>query len=642
MIYGYAGQILRIDLTSGKITKEPLKQELVDGYLGGRGFTAKILYDENPPNVEPFDPENIIVIAMGPLSGHYLPASGKTHFCTKSPASGGYGDSNMGGHFGVNMKYAGYDVTIISGQAAEPSYILIDDDEVSIRPAGQYWGMSSTAVESSLKRELGEDYQVAAIGPAGEKLVRFACISHDYGRQAGRTGVGAVLGSKNIKALVTHGTGSIPVYDPAGLFEHGQKTFDVIRAKPGFAVWTPTGTAGIVDWVNSVGAIPTNNFQRSFIDYAEKINGARLVEDLKLLDKGCFACPNPCGKYGYAKTILGNAYVEGPEYETLAMLGSNCGLQDINEIAYANYLCDELGMDTCSAGVVVSFAIECFEKKLVSEEQLGMAVRFGDLPSVAHILESIAKRDGLGDVLAEGVKRAAGIIGQNSDHFAIHVKGLEWTGYESRNGPGMMLGYMTSDIGAHHARCWVLADDFAATSAASGGDFVKAESASALVGQSFEFKPMPKAVSWDMVPKVIASQSMRPAYDIMGVCRLQTMELGLEPEYYEDLLYCTTGRKLTWDDVLKYSEKVWQLTRAYNCREIDDFGRKYDYPPPRFYKDAIPEGPSKGHFLDLELIEDMLDKYYEARGWDKNGIPTKETLARFGLPTEAGSTGGNA
>lgn len=627
MFYGYAGYTLRINLDTQLIDKEPLNPEWVEDYIGGRGFTAKILYDENPPGVDPFDPENRFIIAMGPLSGLFLPASGKTHFCTKSPATGGYGDSNMGGHFGVNMKYAGYDVTIIKGKASQPSYIFIDDDIVEIRPAHQYWGKGSTQVEEEMKKELGDEYQVLTIGEAGERLVNFACISHDFGRQAGRIGIGAVLGSKNIKAIVAKGTKSIPVFDPKGLLKKGKETYAACREKPGFTGWTPEGTAGITNWCNDVGALPTRNFKTSHCNYTDNINGKAILKELKITDKGCFSCPIPCGKYGLAKTRLGNVYVEGPEYETLSLLGSNCELSDIHGIAYTNYICDELGLDTCSAGVVVSFALECYEKGLISKEEIGMDVKWGDLASIVHLLEIIARREGIGDILALGVRDAAEKIGHDSHKFAIHVKGLEWTGYESRNAPGMMLGYMTADVGAHHGRCWVLGSDVAN---AVGGN--KDANVHDLISQGADFNRIPKADHKNVVPLVLKSQHLRPAFDILGTCRLQYMEIGLETEYYEELYYYATGKKLDFEkDLLKLSEKIWHLNRMFNKREISDFGRKYDYPPARFTEEPVPNGPNKGHCVSMEIIEEMLDTYYQARGWDKNGIPTPETLERHKL-----------
>ncbi|MDW7650527.1 MAG: aldehyde ferredoxin oxidoreductase family protein [Bacillota bacterium] len=623
MIYGYAGKILRVDLSHGQIKEEELSPTLVEEYMGGRGFVAKTLYDELPPDTAPFDEDNLIVIAMGPLSGHFLPASGKTHFGTKSPATDGFGDSNMGGHFGVAMKYAGYDMMVIKGKAQKPSYLYIEDGHVEIRPADKYWGKGALTTEKMLKDDLGEEFQIATIGPAGENRVRYACISHDFGRQAGRTGVAAVLGSKNIKAIAIKGTGSIPVHDTEEVLTRGKEVFSAVRKMPGFKGWTPQGTAGITDWCNEVGACPTRNFQTSYFEHYKQINGEAVLEHVKITDKGCFGCPTPCGKYGYAKTASGSAFVEGPEYETIALLGSNCSLAKIEEVAYANYVCDELGVDTISAGVVMSWAMECYEKGIFSKELLGREIHFGELDSIVYLLEKIAHREGLGNLLAEGVKIAAEKTGQGSEKFAIHVKGLEWTGYECRNAPGMMLGYITADVGAHHSRCWVLGNDVA------GSENVG--SVHDLISGGKNSNTLPKAKVKGVSPMVINSQHTRPAFDILGICRLQYMELGLETKYYEEMYEAITGKKLVWSELLKISEKIWNLNRCFNIREIDGYGRSSDYPPPRFYEEPIPSGPNKGHLIVLDEIDSLLDEFYDARGWDSNGVPTETTLRRLGL-----------
>lgn len=621
MKYGYADQVLRIDLTKKHISKTALPEDLVEKFIGGRGFVAKTLFDELPDNTAPLSPENIFVMATGPLSGHLLPSSGKTHFGCKSPATGGYGDSNMGGHFGPALKYAGYDMLILTGKAAIPSIIVITDDKVEIRDAGEMWGMGSLAAEKLLKKQLGEDYQIMTIGPAGENLVLFSCITHDFGRQAGRVGIGAVLGSKNIKAVAVKGTGSIPVLDPQVLLKEGKKAYQAIRQKPGFKGWTPEGTAGITDWLNKVGAIPTKNFSTSSWDQAGKINGAAILRELKITDKGCYCCPTPCGKYGKAKTKRRQVFVEGPEFETIGLLGSNVLLNDIHEVAYANYVCDELGLDTISAGAVISWALECVEKGILSEKDFDKDIQFGDLDSVVHLLELIASREKLGDLLAQGVKIASEKTGLGSEDFAIQVKGLEWSGYECRNAPGMMLAYMTSDIGAHHARAWVLGHDLAGT-AANVHD---------LISSGGEAKALPKSDISNKAGNVIASQHLRPLFDLLGVCRLQYMELGFEVENYEKLFEVVTNRKMSWDEMLAVSERVWHLTRMISIREIEGFGRRMDYPPARFMNEPIPDGPNQGHCISRPEVDQLLDDYYAARGWDENGIPTSKKLKEVGL-----------
>jgi aldehyde:ferredoxin oxidoreductase len=622
MTDGYAGSILRVDLSSGEVSKTPLPGELVDNYIGGRGFVAKLLYDELPPDTDPYSAENIFLAATGPLSGYFLPASGKVHFGTKSPATGGYADSNMGGHFGPALKYAGYDVLVLTGRAATPSYLFIDDEQVEIRPAESYWGMGALSCEAQLKKDLAEDFQILTIGPAGENRVRFACISHDFGRQAGRTGVGAVLGSKNIKAIAVKGTGSLPVYDLEQAYAAGKDAYQKVFAKTGFKEWTPEGTAGITDWTNEVGVFPTRNFQTSYAEHHKSINGKAILDQLKITDKGCFCCPTPCGKYGHTKTDLGNAYVEGPEYETIALFGGNCLLQTISEVAYANYVCDELGIDTISAGAVISWAIECFEKGILNASQVGREIQFSDLGTVEFLLNQIARREGIGDLLAEGVKAASEKIGKGSEAFAIHVKGLEWTGYETRNAPSMMLAYMTADIGAHHNRAWVLGYDVA-------GSWT---SVTDLISSGSDSEKMPKAeVKPECAQYVIESQHTRPLFDVLGICRLQYMELGFEEENYEKLFHLITGKKKSWQELLTVSERIWNLTRVISNREIKNFGRHLDYPPARFYEEPIPSGPNEGYFLTKAELDDLLDEYYRARGWDDNGIPTRETLERLGL-----------
>ena len=633
MMYGYAGTILRIDLSNATIRKEPLPESLVENFIGGRGFVAKMLYDEIPPNIEPFDSENMLIAATGPLTGHFLPASGKTHFGTKSPATGGYADSNMGGHFGPQMKYAGYDVLVITGKAERPSYLFIDDSTVEIRPAAEYWGQGSISSEKKFKDHLGDDFQIMTIGPAGENLVRYACISHDFGRQAGRTGVGAVMGSKNLKAIAVKGTGSIPVADLKEVYAKGKEAYQKVKAKPGFKGWTPEGTAGITNWTNEVGVFPTRNFQTSHAAHYKNINGKAILERLKITDKGCFSCPTPCGKYGHTKTSLGSAYVEGPEFETIALFGGNCVLKTIEEVAYANYLCDELGIDTISAGVVMGWAIECFQKGILTLDEVGREIDFSDLDTIVYLLNKIAHREGIGDLLAEGVKIAAEKTGHDSERFAIHVKGLEWSGYECRNAPSMMLAYLTADVGAHHNRAWVLGHDIA-------GAWTNVHD---LIASDTEMEAQPKAVvSERSAEYVIASQHKRSLFDVLGNCRLQMMELGFEEEHYAELFSLITGVKKNWEDLVKISERIWHLTRAFSVREINGFGRHLDFPPARLYEEPIADGPNQGHVISKEDIHNLLTWYYTARGWNENGIPTKETLLDVGLSEVAEDLAGRA
>ena len=359
-------------------------------YIGGRGFAANILYREIQQRIRA--PANKVVVAAGPLSGLFLPGSGKITFASKSPATGGYGDSNMGGHMASELKYAGYDAIIIEGAAQKPSYLYIDDDHVEIRDASKYWGKGAMISERMILDDLGEDFRVATIGPAGENLVKYACVSHDFGRQSGRTGIAAVLGSKKVKAIAIRGTQTIPVPDPEKMFEVGGRMYEICFAKPGFKEWTPDGTAGVTDWVNQIGAFPTKNFWTGYFEEHKNINGQSLSSRIKVLDKGCFGCPIPCGKY--AKVDMGgqSVNVEGPEYETIALLGGNLMLDSIEKVAYANYVCDELGLDTISAGNVIAFAMECLEKGVITREQVGQELRWGSIDDAVKMMHAIANR----------------------------------------------------------------------------------------------------------------------------------------------------------------------------------------------------------------------------------------------------------
>ncbi|MGE5576120.1 MAG: aldehyde ferredoxin oxidoreductase C-terminal domain-containing protein [Syntrophothermus sp.] len=603
-LYGYAGQMLRVNLSTGSYRVEPLPEALAQDYIGGRGIAAKLLYDELPRGIDPLGPENKVVIASGPLAGVFLPAGGKVTIAAKSPATGGYGDSNMGGHLAAEMKYAGYDVIIIEGKAARPSYLFIQDDRVEIRDAAHYWGKGALEVEKMLKDHLGEEFQIATIGPAGEKLVKFACVSHDFGRQAGRTGTGAVLGSKLLKAVAVSGKKEISLADKEGVLTKGKEMFRRCFANPALKEWQDYGTAGVTTWVNEIGAFPTRNFQSEFYAENQALAGTVMREKLVVNDKACFGCPMACGKYSHTRTSKYDAYVEGPEYETTALIGGNCAMPSIEDVAYGNYICDELGLDTISAGNVIGFAMECFQKGIITTRQTGgKEIRFGDIESFKFLAEKIAAREGIGDLLADGVKAAAARLGGDSQRFAIQIKGLEWSGYGARNAPAMMLAYMTCDVGAHHNRAWAITHDVAV-----GREKIEGKAG-----------------------RVIELQHIRPMFDILGACRLLWVEIGLELEHYPEILRAVTGLEYNLAGLLKISERVWNLTRAFWAREIQGFGRAYDYPPARFYEDPVPDGPSAGKFIAREGLDRLLDEYYKLRGWDKDGLPTREKLHELGL-----------
>jgi len=603
MLNGYGGQVLRVDLTRGTIDRTELDPDLAREYLGGRGFAAKVLYSELEKGADPLGEANKLVAAAGPLSGLLIPGAGKTTFAAKSPATGGYADSNVGGMFSAEMKYAGYDLIIVEGVSPEPVYLFIEDDTVELRDAKPYWGKGAITAETMLKEALGEQFQIALIGPGGENLVKFGCICHDFGRQAGRAGVGTVMGSKRLKAIAVRGTKSIPVADVTEFRRVGREMYDFCKASDAWEVWVRLGTAGVNVPSNEWGSFPTRNFQTGHFEDMDKMTGEYMREKIVVTDKACFGCPCACGKYSYTKKW--DVHVEGPEYETAAFLGADVAISDIEDVAYANYLCDELGIDTISTGNVIAFATECFEKGVISSKDTGgLELSFGDSEAVFELIQKIARREGIGDTLAEGARHAAQVFGGGSSHYAMQIKGLEISGYESRDAPAMMLAYMTADVGAHHNRAWAITYDIE-------------------VGRD--------AVTEDKAAKVIELQHIRPLIDCFGACRLQWVELGMPLESYVPAMKAITGIDRSWEELTHVAERVWNLTRSFWAREIDGFGREWDYPPPRWYTDPTPTGPSKGKLVSRENVERLLDMYYEQRGWTDNGLPTREKLDQLGL-----------
>jgi len=600
-MFGYGGNCLRVNLTKKTTEKTPLERDFAAQWIGGRGFIAKLLYDEIPAGANPLGPENKMVIATGPLSGTFWPSAAKIIFGTKSPLTGGYGDSNLGGRLMAELKYAGYDIIVLEGASTERLYLVIDDDRVELRDATSYWGKGALETERLLKLDLGEDYEIATIGPAGENLVRYANINHDFGRQAGRCGMGAVMGSKGLKAIAIRGTGGIPLYDPDGLIKITKNALKHITTHPYFERFRKYGTTDITDWCQQKGVFPTKNFAAG--DFAKQVGLAPepMRKNMVIADKACFGCPLNCGNYTFSKKY--GTYLDGPEYETIGMLGSNCLVDSIEEVQYLNYLCDDLGMDTIAAGGTLSFAMECVERGLLKEEQLdGINLRFGNVEAMKEILGKIARREGIGRLMAEGSRAMAREIGGQSGRYAMQVKGLEFSAYECRGAPAMLLSFMTSDIGAHHARSWAIVQDMD-----MGRDSVTGRA--------------------ELVKEL---QTLRSLMELFGVCRFPWLEVKLDFDTYVEAFNAATGYGYSREELFRISEKVWNLTRAFWLREKDGFGRNDDMPPERVYE-PMPSGPTQGMKLTEEKVGLMLDEYYGLRGWDNNGIPTEKKFRELGL-----------
>lgn len=603
MLLGYGGSILRVNLTTGKINKSPTPAELARDFIGGRGFGIYFLTKEVPQHVDPLGPENKLIISTGPFSGMLVPGGGKCDWTTKSPLTGGYADASMGGHFTAEMKYAGVDSIILEGASSKPVYLFIDDGKIELRDAAGLWGKGAVDVEVALKKQYGEEFQIAAIGPGGENQVLYACINHDFGRQAGRGGVGAVMGSKLLKAIIIHGTQSVPVADADGYRKAGMALYKACKDAEGLAEWTRYGTTIVTSWCDEVGALPTRNFSAGSFEGGKGLYGQTMRQEIVVTDKGCFGCPCPCGKYSNMRRY--NTQVEGPEYETIGMIGSNLGISDIQAVAEANRLCDDLGIDSISTGGCIGWAMECYEKGILTKQDTGgLELKFGNVEAVFALIRQIAARQGLGALLAEGTKRAAQKVGQGSEKFAIQVKGMEQSAYATHNATAMLLAYMTCDVGAHHNRSWAITYDLQV-----GRDLVVPEK----------------------VARIIWLQNFRPMFDVLGSCRLQWVELGIDRNLYVPVLEAITGVKCSWEDLEKTGARIWNLTRLYWARELENFGRPWDLPAPRFYSEAPTTGVTAGQITQYEDVQRLLDMYYEQRGWDSNGLPTTATLDSLGL-----------
>ena len=599
---GYFKRILWVDLTAEKIEARELSEDFILQYIGGRGFGVKLVWDHLEEGRDPLSPDNLIAISPGPLNGCYLPASGKTSFVSISPQTGLYGDSNMGGSFGVELRQAGYDGIAIVGRAPRLSYLWIDDDEVKIVPSEGLKGKRSLEAEGMIKKEIGDDHvRIATIGPAGENLVRFAGLCSDWGRNAGRLGMGAVLGSKNIKAIAVRGSKDLPIYRLERLRELSRESFKSLSRHRLFEFWQQQGLMSVVDYVNEAGVMPTFNFRAGRFDQANQVNGSVMEDRYKIGDAACFACPMACSNVCLVKEgkYVGTV-VEGPEYETACMFGSNLGVSNFACILKANHLCDELGIDTISTGSLIGVMIEALEYGLVSRSDLdGLALKWGAEDEILTLVEKIAYREGVGNTLADGSLKVIERWPQLKP-IVSQVKGLEQSAYDGRVAISMALAYGTSDIGAHHARAWTIA------------------------------KELEMGRNWDLAKKadlVIYHQTIRPLFDMLGVCRLPWIELGFNEEAYAQYFQAITGVDYTLKDLLERSNHIYNMTRMINVRL--GVSRKDDYPPPRTFEVPIPDGPQAGKVLSREDYEKILDIYYEKRGWNTEGIPSPEIQKRI-------------
>jgi len=610
------GKILRVDLNKEKYEVEEIEENIVRKYLGGRGLGDKILYEELSPNIDPLSPDNILIVAAGTLTGTKAPSSGRYMVVTKSPLTGAILTSNSGGVWGSELRKTGFDVLIIKGKAKKPVYLWIQDGEVEFRKAKKFWGKKVSEVDDGLKSETDMEAHVLQCGIAGEKLSKIAAIMNDKYRAAGRGGGGAVMGSKNLKAIVVRGTRDIEVANPIGMKRAIDKTIKALETHPAGGGLTKEGgalnglgTAVLVNVINDNGLLPTRNFQTGVFDKAEAISGETIAETILKNTVACFRCPMECGRWiTYNEGTWGGKHYEETEgesleYETIWAFGAESGISNLDAVARANWICNEYGFDTISAGVTIGFAMEAYEKGLITKDDVGFELNWGDADAMIKLLEMMANREGFGAVLADGSLSAAKEIGNNAEEYTMQVKGLELPAYDPRGAYGIGLNYATSNRGGAHVNGYTIAAEIA--------------------GAPLKVEPLDG--STDKVGLTILFQDLTAAVDATGTCLFQTFSVGAEE--FAPMVAAVMGWKdYTPEEFLKTGTRLYALEREFNARE--GFDKNDDKLPKRLTDEEMPEGPVKG---SKHPLESMLKMYYEQRGYDENGHPTSEKLKELEL-----------
>jgi aldehyde:ferredoxin oxidoreductase len=612
-MFGYTGKILRVNLDEREVSFQRLAEEDIYKWLGGNGFGVKILYDEVEAKTDPLGRENRLIFSPGPFTGTRFPGSGKCGVFAKSPLTGLLGESYSGGRFGAFLKQAGYDVLIVEGRADSPVYLFIGE-KVEIRDSGYLWGKHTFATEGILKKDLNlPNVSVASIGPAGEKLVKFACITNEKGHQFGRTGMGAVMGSKNLKAIVVCPGDKVNVAAEEELSRKIQKKVKQIKNSPVWDTLVKAGTAGSVTVYNELGFNPTRNFWSGHANHnkVKELAGHNWVTKYNAKSKGCYSCVMPCSK---VVRIRGSRYgaidVEGPELETVSLIGTNCEIFDLEAVAKANEMCDRFGIDTISFGVVTGFAMECCEKGFLTKRDVdSIDLTFGNADGMLEILTKISDREGIGDLLSEGVKWAAQEIGNGSDFFAMHSKGLEFAGYDVRGIKGMGLSFAVSNRGACHLRS-------SSYVAEINGSFLPL----GIEGQD-------RLNTQDKGSMVGLLENYQSVLDSLVLCKFYRS--FFTPGELGEIGELITGRSFSGEDLMKIGERITNCERLFNCRE--GISRKDDTLPKRVTGEPMPIGPSKEERLSQEDLDSMLTDYYGVRGWDFDGKPLSSVLKKLDI-----------
>ncbi|HMH52060.1 MAG TPA: aldehyde ferredoxin oxidoreductase family protein [Candidatus Acidoferrum sp.] len=605
MTPGYSGMMLEVDLGRRRAESRPIAEDVRRQLLGGNGLGAWALYHALAPEVDAFAPENPLIFCSGPLSGTLAPIAPKMCAFAKSPLTNGYMDSISSAQLGTELKCAGYDLLLIRGAADTPTYVRIDDDRVTFEDARSLWGRSTFATQEAIRTAMGDaSAKVLAIGPAGENRVRYAAILGEH-RAFGGGGLGAVMGSKRLKAIVARGTGVVSVHDREGLFHCALRFMARVRRSRPAKVLSSFGTPVHTMILQTLGGLPTRNFQTGVLPGAENLSGEVMRETYTKRVIACPSCMTPCGmvtqvsdgEYGGATTL-------GPEFQAIATLGSLLGHARLDAVIALDRLCDELGVGQCSVGNVIAFAMECRERGVLSQADLdGLDLHFGNHRAAFELVGRIARREGIGDLLAEGVKRASQQLGRGTEDFACEVKGMEMTGFEPRCLKSQAIGFAVSNRGPIHNEVRPLAEFFSAV------DWNRPEGVGRLAKTLSDWTALANCLVW---------------------CLSAERVLDFKPwPVMVELVRLVTGYDVDESSLVTVGERVQTIERLINVRE--GLTRSADRLPKRFVREALPEGMKKGVRVPQETLDVWLDEYYAERGWNRDGIPTSETIDRLGL-----------
>ena len=607
-MYGWHNKLLRVNLSNQEVLIEDIDPKISRDYIGGRGVAIRYLYDEMDPTIDPLSPDNKLIMATGPLTSTPAPTGNRYMVIAKSPLSGALTNSNSGGDFPTWLKRTGFDLIIFEGAANEPVYLWVNEDQVEIRSAGHVWGKDVHKTTDILLRETDPKAKVACIGPGGENLSLIAAIMNDKHRAAARSGIGAVMGSKKLKAVVCQGNKVPKLYDEEGMKQLSLKISKEVGAdvKKGSSL-REFGTAYVPPVTNELGILPTRNLQTGIFEGVDKISGPALNAQFLIKHKPCYRCPIACGRLTEVDEPGYEGKGEGPEYETLAAMGSSCGIDNLAAVIKANYYCNELGLDTISTGMTIACAMEMYEKGYIPEEDIGQPLRFGDGDALIEMVQKTAYREGFGDTLALGSYRMAEKYGH--PEIAVTARKQEFPGYDPRGSQGMGLLYATSNIGASHME----------------GDLAYSE----VFGVPEKIDPL----STDRKPELVMRfEDAFALIDSAGLCVFLSVryvfdkDVNLWPTRLTELMNLTTGEAYTPAEIMTAAERIYNLERLFLIAAGS--GKEHDTLPYRMLHEPMPDGPAKGLVVELDQ---MLPKFYKVRGWDENGIPTRDKLVELSL-----------